>query len=199
MKAFNPYEKYASSTNITSLSLVEDWNCEMVEPNHPALHTPANLNPFGGDIAWVEREKEMFALMKQRHGVGLAATQIGSSYRMFVMKHSILGDIGVYNPEILETTGEASIEEGCLTWPMLYITITRPSRIKVRWTKADGTTQVETWMDGIDARCFLHEKDHLDGINFIDLVSEFKLKRAKQQREKRLKKLVRKFGNASSL
>ena len=63
--------------------------------------------------------------------------------------------------------------------------------IKVQFTKTDGESAIETWMDGIDARCFLHEYDHLQGTNFIDLVGDFKLQMAKQKRDKRFKKLGR--------
>lgn len=192
IKQFNPYDKYASSTEISlGEFLIEDWKCELVEPKHPALHKRASVDPFSGNIDWVEREKEMLSLMHGNFGVGLAAPQVGSSYNMFVMSHSFLGDIGVYKPEILETEGEIDIEEGCLTWPLLFIHIKRPAKIKVRFTKADGETVVETWMDGIDARCFLHEYDHLQGTNFIDIVSDFKLRRAKEKRDKRFRKLER--------
>lgn len=192
IKHFNPYDKYASSTDISlGEFIVEDWECRLVDPKHPALHKSATTDPFGGNINWSVREKEMLELMHANLGVGLSATQIGSSYNMFVMAHSFLGDIGVYKPVILETDGEVMIEEGCLTWPLLYIKINRAERIKVRFTKTDGETVVETWMDGIDARCFLHEYDHLQGTNFIDLVSDFKLQMAKQKRDKRFKKLER--------
>lgn len=183
---YDPYKKY---TGTDGNLVVEDWDCELVEAKHPALHRRATQNPFGSDIDWTQREKEMFELMHSKLGVGLAAPQVGSGYRMFVMSHSVLGDIGVYNPEILETEGEVQIEEGCLSWPMLYIHVRRPEKIKVTYIKSDGETQVETWMDGMDARCFLHEYDHLEGINFIDLVSDLKLKRAKEKRDKFLKKL----------
>lgn len=193
-KQYNPYDRYASSDTVTLDSLVvEEWSCELVEPNHPALYRRASTDPFGGDVDWDEREREMISLMHDNLGVGLAANQLGSSYNMFVMTHSVLGDIGVYKPEILETRGTSKIEEGCLTWPLLYLTIERPSEIQVRYYKSDGETQVETWMDGMDARCFLHEYDHLQGKVFLDYASEFKLKRAKQKREKLFKKLERTF------
>jgi peptide deformylase len=192
IKKFNPYDKYASSSDISlGEFLIEDWKCELVEPRHPALHKRASVDPFSGSIDWVEREKEMFKLMHDKLGVGLAAPQVGSSYNMFVMTHSYLGDMGMYKPEILETEGEIDIEEGCLTWPLLFIHIKRPAKIKVRFYKNDGQTQVEMWMDGIDARCFLHEYDHLTGTNFIDIVSDFKLRRAMEKRDKRFKKLER--------
>lgn len=192
VKKYDPYSKYTSSNDISlGEFLVEDWLCELVEPNDRALHTSATIDPFKSGVDWAVREKEMLQLMHDSFGVGLSAPQVGSSYNMFVMSHSYLGDIGVYKPEILETEGEVMIEEGCLTWPLLYIKIKRPAKIKVRYTKNDGETVVETWMDGIDARCFLHEYDHLQGINFIDLVSDFKLQLAKQKRDKRFKKLER--------
>ena len=192
IKKFNPYDKYASSTEISlGEFLIEDWKCELVEPRHSALHKRASVDPFSGNIDWAEREKEMFELMHNNLGVGLSATQVGSSYNMFVMRHSFLGDMGIYKPEILETEGEVDIEEGCLTWPLLFIHIKRPAEIKVRFYKNDGETQIEMLMDGIDARCFLHEYDHLQGTNFIDIVSDFKLRRAMEKRDKRFKKLER--------
>lgn len=193
-KHYDPYDKYASSTNIRSDVLVDQaWKCELVEPNHPALRRRADQDPFHAEADWQQREKQMIALMHDNLGVGLASPQIGSSYNMFVMTHSVLGDIGVYKPEILETQGEVLIEEGCLTWPMLFLKISRPEQVRVRYTKTDGETQVETWLDGMDARCFLHEYDHLQGVVFLEHVSDYKLRRAKQKRDKTLKKLAKQF------
>lgn len=163
----------------------------LVPAKHPVLHEPAQLDPFQSDIDWAQTQSDMLALMRQRLGIGLAAPQVGLGYRMFVMQHSVLGDLGIYNPEILETSEQSLLmEEGCLSWPLLYLNIRRPNQILVRYSQHDET-QVETWMSGIDARCFLHEKQHLDGINFIALVSDFKLRRALELRDKKLKKLQR--------
>jgi len=198
VKAYDPYKKYASTEDISLDFIVEDWDCKIVDPKHPALHKKATINPFGGDIDWAEREQEMFKLMHDKFGIGLACPQVGSNYNMFVMKHSILGDIGIYKPEILETGGdpECRYEEGCLTFPMLYLDVKRPEKVKVRYYKNDGKTQVETWMDGIDARCFQHEFEHLQGELFLDRVSELKLQRAYKKREKFFKKLEKQMKNA---
>lgn len=192
IKTFDPYNNYASSEDISLGSfLVEEWPGVLVEPSHPALKKSATINPFKSGVDLVEREQKMIAIMQDNLGVGLAAPQTGSSLNMFVMEHSVLGPIGVYKPEILETQGEIVIEEGCLSFPMIYLKISRPERIHVRYYKNDGETIVETWMDGIDARCFLHEYDHLRGICHIQLVSDFKLQMAKQKRDKKLKKIQR--------
>ena len=189
-KAYNPYAKYSSSESVTlGTTLVEDWDCSLVEPKHPILKKRATTDPFSGNLDWYQREREMCELMQNRFGIGLAAPQVGSSYRMFVMNHSHLGEIGIYKPEILEVEGKSVIEEGCLSFPLLFMNITRPERIKVRYTKTDGKTVVETWMDGMDARCFLHEYDHLEGKLFIDDASDFKLRRAMEKQQKRIKQL----------
>lgn len=194
---YDPYNNYASNDEISTTLVIEDWSCELVEPKHPALHKRANLDPFSGDIDWVEREKEMFQLMHDKFGIGLACPQVGSSYNMFVMNHEHLGDIGIYKPKILEYSEETCrYEEGCLSFPMLYLDVTRPEKIKVQYLKNDGVTQVETWMDGRDARCFQHEFDHLHGDLFLDKVSELKLQRAYKKREKFFKKLERQMSNA---
>ena len=187
---YDPYNKYSSTSDIVSDIVVDTWKCELVEPKHPALHKKADLDPFTGNIDWEEREKEMIQLMYDRIGIGLACPQVGGSYNMFVMNHSILGDIGIYKPKILEYGEETvTMEEGCLSFPLLYLYITRPEKIKVEYFKTDGETKVQTWMDGRDARCFLHEYDHLQGKLFLDLVSDFKLQRAHKKREKLLNKI----------
>ena len=88
---------------------------------------------------------------------------------------------------------EVNLEEGCLTWPLLFFNVKRPERIKVRYTKTDGETDVEMWMDGIDARCFLHEYDHLQGTVFLEHAGDVKLRRAMEKRNKLLEKARRRF------
>ena len=200
VKLYNPYDKSASTESITLTDFVEDWVCELVEPKHPALTTPATVDPFSGGVSdWEVKEKQMLDLMHDNLGIGLASPQIGSSYNMFVMNHSVLGDIGVFKPEILEYSEETVvIEEGCLTFPLLYLHITRPEKVKVKYLKSDGDTQVETWMDGIDARCFQHEFEHLQGELFLDRVSDLKLQRAFKKREKLFKKLEKKVKNSNA-
>lgn len=171
---------------------------DVVDAKDPVLNSVATVDPFSTDIEWKDRESEMFELMDRRFGIGLAAPQIGDPYRMFVMKHSVHGLIGVYNPEILETSGSVSMEEGCLTFPLLYMVMTRPESVKVRYTKTDGVTVVEETLTGIDARCFLHEYDHLQGVLFVNLVSDFKLKMAINKRDKRFTKLKRALANKTA-
>ena len=162
---------------------------ELVEPKHPALHTVANINPFETDINWIEHEKEMIKLMHDKIGIGLAAPQLGDSYKMFVMTHSSKGDIGLYNPQILASSEESVVmQEGCLTFPLLFLHISRPKEVMVRYQTVDQEI-VEEKFDGLDARVFQHEHEHLQGKTYLDNASDLKLQRAMKQREKAFKRL----------
>jgi len=167
-----------------------EWLAELVDPKHPALHTKATLNPFASDsIDWKEREQAMFTIMHDSLGIGLASPQCGDGHRMFVMVHTTKGDIGIFNPEIIDASSKTCvIEEGCLTFPLLYLNITRPETVKVKYATADGNT-IEEELTGIDARVFQHELDHLEGKLYIDDASELKLGRALKKREKMFKQI----------
>jgi peptide deformylase len=164
---------------------MSDFKLDLVHANNPILRTVANVDPFADKEAnWEEREQEMFGLMERRMGVGLACPQVGMSYRMFVMTFESGEHIGVYNPEIIESSNEtAPMEEGCLTFPLLYFIVTRPAKVKVRFQTNDGT-EVEDWLEGRDARCFQHELDHLNGKLYLEYASDMKLQRAIKKRDK---------------
>jgi len=114
--------------------------------------------------------------LKRQRGLGLAAPQVGVSKRIFAVDLStvdISESVRVFiNPEILETTGQVEMEEGCLSFPGIYQRIVRPATVRVRATDLDGK-QFEITLDGLTARAVLHEYDHLDGVLFIDLMSPF--------------------------
>jgi peptide deformylase len=74
------------------------------------------------------------------------------------------------NPEIVETSGEVEMEEGCLSFPGIYRKIVRPSHVRVRATSLDGN-EFEIAASGLAARAVLHEYDHLEGKLFIDRMS----------------------------
>jgi peptide deformylase len=167
-----------------------DFKIDLVSAKHLALHTVASVDPFDDkDANWEERELEMITLMHDRMGIGLAAPQIGMGYKMFVMTFETGESIGIYNPEILEASTEmVPMEEGCLTFPLLYFIVTRPATVKVRFQTTTGEV-VEDWMEGRDARCFQHELDHLNGITYLNYASDMKLKRAIKKRDKTLRML----------
>jgi peptide deformylase len=122
--------------------------------------------------------RDMLATMYEAPGIGLAATQLGVMQRIFVMdcagKDEPEAPIVLVNPEIVwrsETT-ETS-EEGCLSIPEVYEDVTRPDRIRLRWTDLDGAPHEQEFGDRW-AICAQHEIDHLDGRLFIDHLSAIK-------------------------
>ncbi len=117
---------------------------------------------------------DMIATIQDANGLGLAAPQVGVSKRLFIVDLSAIDlaeSLRVFiNPEILESTGEVVLEEGCLSFPGIYQKITRPEIIKVRATDLEGNL-FEMEASGMMARAILHEFDHLEGKLFIDYLS----------------------------
>jgi peptide deformylase len=109
---------------------------------------------------------DMFDTMYDAEGVGLAAPQIGLNLRLFVMDCDGIKLIAA-NPEIVETSGEQSGQEGCLSVGKVPAVVVRPNVAKLRAQNEKGEW-FEREADGYAARCFLHETDHCDGKLFID-------------------------------
>jgi peptide deformylase len=134
----------------------------------------------------------MFATMYQAPGIGLAAPQISQSLRVIVidlMPDDKKRPYAMINPEIMAASDElATREEGCLSLPGQYADITRPARVKVRYTDETGAKR-EIQADGLLAACLQHEIDHLEGVLFVDYLSALKRnmlmrKLGKEQRTK---------------
>ena len=121
-----------------------------------------------------ELVSDMAAALKKAKGLGLAASQVGVAKRLFIVDLSAVDineSLRVFvNPEIVETSGEIEMEEGCLSFPELYLKITRPERVTVRATDLDGN-QFEMTTEGMVARAILHEYDHTQGKLYIDHLS----------------------------
>lgn len=117
---------------------------------------------------------EMADALKKAQGLGLAAPQVGVGKRLFLVNLSavdITESLRVFiNPEILATEGEVEMEEGCLSFPGLYLKIVRAATVTVRATDLDGQ-KFELDLEGLAARAVLHEFDHLEGVLFIDHLS----------------------------
>lgn len=133
---------------------------------------------------------DMFETMYEAEGVGLAAPQVDVSSRIFVMDCSGGEDaaqkIAAINPEVIYTEGKQTGDEGCLSFPGIYVPVTRNLRVVLRAQNVDGN-----WfeLDGeeLTARCVLHETDHCDGIVFLDRMTVLKREMAKRK-IKRLQK-----------
>ena len=135
----------------------------------------------------VQLEKDMLECMYSNNGVGLSANQVGKRIRMFVMGSNSDKTSGMafFNPEVVANTDTIQdLDEGCLSFPGVYVKIKRPTAIKARWQNAKGEVQ-EGEFTGYACKCFLHELDHLEGITFKDRISELKWALAVKQSKKR--------------
>jgi peptide deformylase len=110
--------------------------------------------------------EDMYETMYDAEGVGLAAPQIGLNLRLFVMDCDGIKLVAA-NPEIIETEGEQSSHEGCLSIGKVPAVVVRPMRAKLRAQDLKGEW-FEAEAEGYAARCFMHETDHCDGKLFID-------------------------------
>ena len=110
--------------------------------------------------------------MFHHKGVGLSANQIGIEERAFVMMIDIESQetITCFNPRIIkESKDEVVMEEGCLSYPELYLEIPRPSSIIVKYEN-EGKDIFKRRLEGFIARIFQHEYDHMEGIDFTERV-----------------------------
>jgi len=139
-------------------------NLSLVPHSDSGLTTKLDTFHFNG-VDTGELAQSMVDFMRECNGIGLSANQVGLNHRMFVMEGEPA--FACFNPRIVEYGDEQVVlEEGCLTYPGLFVKIKRPKNIKVRFQGPDGVTYTKTFT-GITSRCFQHELDHLDGINFF--------------------------------
>lgn len=155
---------------------------------HESLVQISSPWEFGVDGDAKELEKSMIDFMVASHGIGLAANQIGLTKRVFVMgSENIEGfpkPFAVFNPVILEASNELVLdEEGCLSYPGLYLRLKRPEWIVAQYQDSDGVLR-EIKIDGYLSKCFQHELDHLNGVCFVDRVSQMKLNLAMKKLRK---------------
>ena len=182
---------------------------DVIKVPDPVLKQEAHIiENIDADV--VVQANKMLDTMYAEQGIGLAANQVNMLNRIFVMdlpddcwEHGVEHD-GVIdivsktpsedseskpmvfiNPEVIWQSEQKSIyEEGCLSIPKQYADVVRPAQVRVKFQDMDGTTHEELF-DGLHSHCVQHEIDHLNGILFIDYLSNLKrnmiLKRVKKQ------------------
>ena len=163
----------------------------------PILRYPdSRLYKVAAKVSRVDSEirkliKDMAQTMYAAPGIGLAATQVDVHKRVIVIDISEARDqLQVFiNPEILEASGEADCEEGCLSVPGIYEKVRRAERVKVRALDAEGR-RFGLEAEGLLAVCIQHEKDHLEGKVFVDYLSRLKRQRIIAKLNKQLRQVM---------
>lgn len=163
----------------------------------PILHYPdPRLHKVAAEVPRVDTEirqliKDMAQTMYAAPGVGLAATQVDVHKRVIVIDISETRDqLRVFvNPRLLEASGEADCEEGCLSVPGIFEKVRRAERITVQALDAEGqpfTLQAESLL----AVCIQHEMDHLDGKVFVEYLSRLKQQRILARLRKQMRQAM---------
>ncbi|OGA39486.1 MAG: peptide deformylase [Betaproteobacteria bacterium RIFCSPLOWO2_12_FULL_62_13] len=154
------------------------------------------LHKVAAKVARVDNEvrkliKDMAQTMYSAPGIGLAATQVDVHKRVIVIDISETRDQlrAFINPEILEASGEADCEEGCLSVPGIYEKVRRAERVRVRALDLEGkpfTLEAE----GLIAACIQHEIDHLEGKVFVEYLSRLKQQRILAKLKKQMRQAM---------
>jgi peptide deformylase len=141
---------------------------------------PVNPNTFASSLV---------ETCKKYNGYGLSANQCGFPYRVFVMG---AGEdyVAFFNPKVVESVGEVHMVEACLSFPLLGLRITRPKEIVVEYQDFLGVKHT-TRFNGISARCFLHELDHMNGIVYTQRTKPLALKTGLEKRQKTMKTFIK--------
>jgi peptide deformylase len=171
----------------------------LVPENHPALYEVLpEFNFSNSPVSPNEFASTLVETCKLNKGIGLSANQCGFKHRVFVMG---AGDeyVAFFNPKVISLSDEMVLmEEGCLSYPLLSLRISRPKEIMVEYQDFNGELR-NTKLVGISARCFLHELDHMNGIVYTSRVKPLAFQMAMKKRDKLFKMLDKMKKNLSKI
>jgi peptide deformylase len=134
------------------------------------------------DVPLIKVADEMFSVMYENNGIGLAAPQVGLSKRVLVIdvRQENQPVYIMVNPRITRREGEIEAEEGCLSLPEVFGQVKRAERVQVAYIDREGEERTLE-AEGLLARAIQHEIDHLNGVLFSDRVTETHKKLLEQQ------------------
>ena len=139
---------------------------ELVEPEHQLFHHRVQSCSYNLDRHHLSRV--LIDNMIHHNGIGISANQIGIWERAFAMVRDLENNeiIVCFNPRIVKSySEEVEMEEGCLSYPELFLKIKRPDKIVVKYEDEDKKTH-KMKLQGLASRVFQHEYDHMEGIDF---------------------------------
>jgi len=167
------------------------WKMDrLVSVTDPILKKPLESCSIGLDRK--ELQTTLQNAMEHHQGIGLSANQIGIKERAFIMYSDVKKKeiISCFDPLITDYSEEKIImDEGCLTWPGLWLKVERSEGIRCVYNDVDGEL-VQVQMHGLESRIFQHEYDHMEGTNFTQRVSKLKLNMAKRRASKMQKRSI---------
>lgn len=156
---------------------------ELVDKYDPILKTELEKFDFQNPPTDpIQLAHDLAETMIAKGGIGISANQIGLPYRAFAMMAEQI--IVCFNPILLSVSQEEIyLEEGCLSYPNLFVKIKRPQSVRVRYTEPNGNVVTEKF-NGMTARVFQHELDHLNGVVYTKRANKIHFEQAKKNAKK---------------
>ena len=179
---------------------MEKQPLKLIPPSDPRVVSA--IAPFNDEMlkeyGYKDRQElsdDLFETMNKYGGIGLSANQVGLPFNVFVMGGHPQIENGLkmtcFNPMIISASEEVvAMKEGCLTFPFVWLTISRPRKVVVKYNDVNGDLQ-EGHLDGMISRIFQHEYDHMLGRVFTEYASKMKLDMAYKKAEKEMDKVKR--------
>tara|TARA_Y100000996_G_C22523015_1_gene643259 strand:- start:46 stop:612 length:567 start_codon:yes stop_codon:yes gene_type:complete len=157
---------------------------KLLESDNPILKV--KLEDCNPELNRQEIKDNLIETMQHYEGIGLSANQVGVMERVFVMYNHVETKqiIACFNPKIIKEGEEkVLIDEGCLSFPGLWVKVNRSETIEVEYEDENGE-KVQRELYGLQSRIFQHEYDHMEGSNFTEKVSKLKLDMAIKKQKK---------------
>ena len=149
-----------------------------------------------------ELASDMLGVMYSEPGIGLAAPQVGEAVRLIVVdtewtqEDAERNPLVLVNPQVLDPQGKVVWTEGCLSVPDFEAEVERAERVRLLAADLEGQ-ELAIDAEGIQAVCFQHEVDHLDGVLFIDRISRLKREMYVRKRKKQLRQELEEAGSTT--
>ena len=161
-----------------------------VKPDSPILKQKTDQFNFSTPPTDpIQLAKDLYETLMNTKYIGLSAPQVGMPFRVFALRTT--PGIVCFNPRIVDTSSEELLlDEMCMTFAHLAVPVRRPKKIKVRYFEPNGNVKTETF-DGMTARYFLHELDHLDGILYTERANKMHVERAVRKQKILMRQLKR--------
>lgn len=137
----------------------------------------------------IQFAKDLYETLMSSPYMGIAAPQVDQPYRIFALR--TVPGIVCFNPRLVDQSDEEILlDEMCMSFAHLAVPVRRPKKIKVRYYEPNGEVKTSTF-DGLTARYFLHELDHLNGIIYTQRANKIHLEKAKRKQKQALRQLKR--------
>lgn len=167
---------------------------DLVDENNPILYQAVKEWDFSDPAFGVKQANEFASSLVEtcikNRGLGLSANQCGFPYKVFVAGYDD-NYVAYFNPKVLKVSDEVEVgPEGCLSFPHLFLSILRPKWVEVEYYDFNGVKH-EAKFEGLTARVFLHEYDHMQGVVFTNRAKPLALKSGVEKRKKFFNKIAK--------